>query len=31
VPEAFPTGLSAHWIRVVARQNSVATAQLHYT
>ena len=31
VQEAFPTGLSAHWIRVVARQNAVATAQLHYT
>ena len=31
VQEAFPTGLSAHWIRVVARQDAVATAQLHYT
>jgi hypothetical protein len=31
VQEAFPTGLSAHWIRVVARQDALATAQLHYT
>jgi len=31
VQEAFPTGLSAHWMRVVARQDAVATAQLHYT
>jgi hypothetical protein len=31
VQEAFPTGLSAHWLRVVPRQDAVATAQLHYT
>jgi hypothetical protein len=29
--EAFPVGLSAHWLRVVPRQDAVATAQLHYT
>lgn len=31
VQHAFPTGLSAHWLRVVPRGNAVATAQLHYT
>ncbi len=27
----FPTGLSAHWLRVVPRGDCTATAQLHYT
>jgi len=27
----FPVGFSAHWIRVTADRNCVATAQLHYT
>jgi hypothetical protein len=31
VQHAFPTGLSAHWIRIVPRSNALATAQLHYT
>jgi len=31
VQHAFPTGLSAHWLRVVAHCDAVATAQLHYT
>jgi hypothetical protein len=31
VQEAFSSGLSAHWLRVVARRDALATAQLHYT
>ncbi len=31
IQEAFPTGLSAHWLRVVPHGDAVATAQLHYT
>lgn len=27
----FPTGLSAHWARIVPREESTATAQFHYT
>jgi hypothetical protein len=27
----FPTGFSAHWIRVVSNTDCTATAQLHYT
>jgi hypothetical protein len=27
----FPTGLSAHWLRLVPHGDCVATAQLHYT
>lgn len=27
----FPTGFSAHWVRLVARQDCTATAQFHYT
>jgi hypothetical protein len=27
----FPTGFSAHWVRVVADRDCVATAYLHYT
>ncbi|XP_071113413.1 uncharacterized protein [Haliotis cracherodii] len=27
----FPTGFSAHWVRVVARHNAVVTAYFHYT
>jgi hypothetical protein len=27
----FPTGLSAHWVRIVADADCVATAQFHYT
>jgi hypothetical protein len=27
----FPSGLSAHWVRLVAEDDCVATAQLHYT
>jgi hypothetical protein len=27
----FPTGFSAHWMRVVASHHCTATAQLHYT
>ena len=27
----FPTGFSAHWVRVVSDADCVATAQLHYT
>lgn len=27
----FPTGLSAHWVRVTPQQNGVASAQLFYT
>ena len=28
---AFPSGLSAHWVRLVSDSDLVATAQLHYT
>jgi hypothetical protein len=28
---AFPTGLSAHWLRLVPRGDCVASAQVHYT
>ncbi len=27
----FPSGFSAHWLRVIAKSACVATAQLHYT
>jgi hypothetical protein len=27
----FPSGFSAHWVRVVANKSCVATAQFHYT
>ncbi len=27
----FPTGLSAHWLRIVPGSDCIATAQLHYT
>ncbi len=27
----FPTGLSAHWLRLTSSQSTVLTAQLHYT
>jgi len=30
-PHVFPEGFSAHWVRVVASIDCVATAQLHYT
>lgn len=30
-PHVFPSGFSAHWLRVVAENDCVATAQLHYT
>ncbi len=29
--EVFPTGLSAHWMRIVPSADCVASAQLHYT
>lgn len=29
--EVFPTGLSAHWMRVVSDTDCTASAQLHYT
>lgn len=31
VHHEFPRGFSAHWLRVTANQNCIATAQLHYT
>lgn len=31
VPHVFPEGFSAHWVRVIASADCVATAQLHYT
>jgi hypothetical protein len=31
VPLVFPDGFSAHWVRVTAQDDCVATAQLHYT
>ncbi len=31
VQHTFPSGFSAHWVRVVADTDCVATAQLHYT
>ena len=31
VQHAFPTGLSAHWIRIIPRSDATATAHLHYT
>jgi hypothetical protein len=31
VPHVFPSGFSAHWVRVVSNTTCVATAQLHYT
>jgi hypothetical protein len=31
VHHEFPTGFSAHWLRLTARSNCVATAQLFYT
>jgi hypothetical protein len=31
VPHVFPSGFSAHWVRVVSNTACVATAQLHYT
>ncbi|TVR46620.1 MAG: hypothetical protein EA425_16965 [Puniceicoccaceae bacterium] len=31
VVECFPPGFSAHWLRLVPRGETVATAQLHYT
>ena len=31
VQHAFPTGLSAHWLRVTSDRDALATAQLHYT
>ena len=31
IQHAFPTGLSAHWVRVISQTDAVATAQLHYT
>jgi hypothetical protein len=31
IQHAFPTGLGAHWLRVIAHGDAVATAQLHYT
>ena len=29
--DVFPTGLSAHWLRIVPHGDAVASAQLHYT
>lgn len=29
--DTFPTGLSAHWLRIVPHADCIATAQLHYT
>lgn len=31
VPHVFPSGFSAHWLRVTAAKDCKATAQLHYT
>lgn len=31
VHHEFPSGFSAHWVRVVPKASCVATAQLHYT
>jgi hypothetical protein len=31
VQHTFPNGFSAHWVRVVADTDCIATAQLHYT
>jgi hypothetical protein len=31
VQHTFPSGFSAHWVRVIADVDCVATAQLHYT
>lgn len=31
VIEPFPTGISAHWMRIIPRADCVASAQLHYT
>ena len=31
VPHVFPSGFSAHWVRVVSNTDCIATAQLHYT
>jgi hypothetical protein len=30
-PVIFPEGFSAHWVRVVAQRDGVATAEFHYT
>lgn len=30
-PYTFPSGFSAHWVRVVASSNCTATAYFHYT
>lgn len=31
VYHTFPIGFSAHWVRIVAQTETIATAQLHYT
>ncbi len=31
VQHTFPSGFSAHWVRLVPHNNAIATAQFHYT